>query len=140
MYHKNIHVTCQTNSYFHYIPDVGDSPYMIFEYMIHGDLAELLRRNDPVMRKNENDFKLQKVSQKFRYPYLISKSKVCCKFKNQKNARRLEKDFFIQILFKTCFFAEKHRLSKTAICFPLIKHNKTSTEFKKRCHFCRHTV
>lgn len=40
--------------------DVGDSPYMIFEYMIHGDLAELLRRNDPVMRKNENDFKLQK--------------------------------------------------------------------------------
>nr|XP_022327491.1 tyrosine-protein kinase transmembrane receptor Ror-like isoform X2 [Crassostrea virginica] len=40
--------------------DVGDSPYMIFEYMIHGDLAELLRRNDPVMRKSENDFKLQK--------------------------------------------------------------------------------
>lgn len=55
---------------------------MIFEYMIHGDLAELLRRNDPVMRKNENDFKLQKVFQKFRYPYLNSKSKVCCQFKN----------------------------------------------------------
>lgn len=44
-----------------YITDVGDSPHMIFEYMIHGDLAELLRRNDPVMRKNEHDFKLQKV-------------------------------------------------------------------------------
>lgn len=56
---------------------------MIFEYMIHGDLAELLRRNDPVMRKNENDFKLQKVFQKFRYPYLNSKSKVCCQFKKK---------------------------------------------------------
>lgn len=45
---------------------------MIFEYMVHGDLAELLRRNDPVMRKSENDFKLQKVfhSCKLRYPYL----------------------------------------------------------------------
>ncbi|XP_062567366.1 tyrosine-protein kinase transmembrane receptor Ror-like isoform X3 [Saccostrea cucullata] len=40
--------------------DIGDTPYMIFEYMVHGDLAELLRRNDPVMRKSENDFKLKK--------------------------------------------------------------------------------
>lgn len=35
---------------------------MIFEYMSHGDLAEMLRRNDPVMRKNGNDIILQKVS------------------------------------------------------------------------------
>ncbi len=26
-----------------------DSPYMIFEYMEYGDLADLLRRNDPAL-------------------------------------------------------------------------------------------
>ena len=26
-----------------------DSPYMIFEYMEHGDLTEVLRRNDPCL-------------------------------------------------------------------------------------------
>ncbi|XP_033728267.1 BDNF/NT-3 growth factors receptor-like isoform X2 [Pecten maximus] len=36
------------------------TPYMIFEYMLHGDLAELLRHNDPVMRKHTDDMILQK--------------------------------------------------------------------------------
>lgn len=25
-----------------------DSPYMVFEYMEYGDLADLLRKNDPI--------------------------------------------------------------------------------------------
>ncbi|KAJ8320327.1 hypothetical protein KUTeg_001914 [Tegillarca granosa] len=39
---------------------IEETPYMIFEYMSHGDLAEMLRRNDPAMRKNGNDIILQK--------------------------------------------------------------------------------
>ncbi|KAL8616061.1 hypothetical protein ACOMHN_064611 [Nucella lapillus] len=39
----------------------GQSPYMIFEYMMHGDLAELLRKNDPSTISKETDIiRLQK--------------------------------------------------------------------------------
>ncbi|KAK2142276.1 hypothetical protein LSH36_978g00013 [Paralvinella palmiformis] len=31
------------------VPTKDDSPYMIFEYMEHGDLTEVLRRNDPCL-------------------------------------------------------------------------------------------
>ncbi|XP_064647151.1 BDNF/NT-3 growth factors receptor-like isoform X2 [Lineus longissimus] len=34
--------------------DVNDSPYMVFEFMEHGDLAGMLRKNDPVMRRNKD--------------------------------------------------------------------------------------
>lgn len=47
---------------FSHITGLEGTPYMIFEYMLHGDLAELLRRNDPVMRKNQDDMTLQKVT------------------------------------------------------------------------------
>ncbi|XP_041373977.1 BDNF/NT-3 growth factors receptor-like [Gigantopelta aegis] len=39
--------------------DVGESPYMVFEYMDYGDLAELLRKNDPILRRAD-DIQLQK--------------------------------------------------------------------------------
>lgn len=34
---------------------------MVFEYMVHGDLADLLRRNDPAMRSSDRDITLEKV-------------------------------------------------------------------------------
>jgi len=34
---------------------------MVFEYMLHGDLADLLRKNDPAMRANDNHITLEKV-------------------------------------------------------------------------------
>ena len=30
-----------------------DAPYMVFEYMEHGDLADLLRRNDPAIGRGQ---------------------------------------------------------------------------------------
>ncbi|XP_052237242.1 tyrosine-protein kinase transmembrane receptor Ror-like [Dreissena polymorpha] len=30
-----------------------ETPYMVFEYMLHGDLAELLRKNDPSIRQEK---------------------------------------------------------------------------------------
>ena len=44
------------------IPGTVDTPYMIFEYMMHGDLAELLRKNDPTVRKGEDTLILERVS------------------------------------------------------------------------------
>ncbi|KAL3854022.1 hypothetical protein ACJMK2_013304 [Sinanodonta woodiana] len=41
-------------------PASGDTPYMIFEYMVHGDLAQLLRRNDPSIAMSNSDFRLSK--------------------------------------------------------------------------------
>ena len=38
-----------------------DTPYMVFEYMLHGDLAELLRKTDPSIRGTEPTFPLRKV-------------------------------------------------------------------------------
>ncbi|XP_053386447.1 BDNF/NT-3 growth factors receptor-like isoform X4 [Mercenaria mercenaria] len=38
----------------------NDTPYMVFEYMMHGDLAELLRKNDPAMKIAETSLILQK--------------------------------------------------------------------------------
>lgn len=38
----------------------NDTPYMVFEYMKHGDLAELLRKNDPVMKSDAPILLLQK--------------------------------------------------------------------------------
>lgn len=38
----------------------SDTPYMVFEYMKHGDLAELLRKNDPAMKAAEPSLALQK--------------------------------------------------------------------------------
>ncbi|XP_071101210.1 BDNF/NT-3 growth factors receptor-like [Haliotis cracherodii] len=40
--------------------NVGQSPYMVFEYMEYGDLAELLRKNDPILRKTDDCVVLQK--------------------------------------------------------------------------------
>ncbi|XP_063411968.1 BDNF/NT-3 growth factors receptor-like isoform X2 [Mytilus trossulus] len=37
-----------------------ETPYMVFEYMVHGDLADLLRRNDPAMRSSDRDITLEK--------------------------------------------------------------------------------
>ena len=34
---------------------------MVFEYMLHGDLAELLRKTDPSIRGTEPTFPLRKV-------------------------------------------------------------------------------
>ena len=39
-----------------------DTPYMVFEYMLHGDLAELLRKTDPSIRGSEPSVNLSKVS------------------------------------------------------------------------------
>lgn len=36
------------------------TPYMVFEYMMHGDLAELLRKNDPNLKKADASLILQK--------------------------------------------------------------------------------
>ncbi|OPL33559.1 skeletal kinase-like receptor tyrosine protein, partial [Mytilus galloprovincialis] len=36
-----------------------ETPYMVFEYMVHGDLADLLRRNDPAMRSSDRDITLE---------------------------------------------------------------------------------
>lgn len=44
-----------------FFSDVGQSPYMVFEYMEYGDLAELLRKNDPILRKTDDCVVLQKV-------------------------------------------------------------------------------
>ena len=38
-----------------------DTPYMVFEYMLHGDLAELLRKTDPSIRGSEPSVNLSKV-------------------------------------------------------------------------------
>ncbi len=35
---------------------------MVFEYMEYGDLAELLRKNDPILRKTDDCIVLQKVN------------------------------------------------------------------------------
>ncbi|KAK6166186.1 hypothetical protein SNE40_022943 [Patella caerulea] len=40
--------------------NVGDTPYMVFEYMVHGDLAELLRKTDRALQNHENSVVLQK--------------------------------------------------------------------------------
>ena len=37
-----------------------ESPYMIFEYMEHGDLTEVLRRNDPCLG-SKNHIRLRQV-------------------------------------------------------------------------------
>ena len=39
----------------------ADSPYMVFEYMEHGDLADLLRKNDPSLG-TERYFELKQVT------------------------------------------------------------------------------
>ena len=39
----------------------ADSPYMVFEYMEHGDLADLLRKNDPSLGADRH-FDLKQVS------------------------------------------------------------------------------
>ncbi|KAL5005798.1 hypothetical protein ScPMuIL_016956 [Solemya velum] len=40
--------------------NVEESPYMIFEFMVHGDLAVLLRKNDPLLRTAEDSIILTK--------------------------------------------------------------------------------
>ncbi|XP_064598011.1 BDNF/NT-3 growth factors receptor-like [Liolophura sinensis] len=42
------------------VDGVGQSPYMIFEFMKHGDLAELLRCNDPIIRTEDDCVILRK--------------------------------------------------------------------------------
>ena len=39
-----------------------DTPYMVFEYMLYGDLAELLRKTDPSIRGSEPAVPLRKVN------------------------------------------------------------------------------
>ncbi|WAR10630.1 NTRK2-like protein [Mya arenaria] len=39
----------------------SDTPYMVFEYMKHGDLAELLRKNDHSVPQTEETLQLQKI-------------------------------------------------------------------------------
>ena len=43
-----------------FIPD-DDAPYMVFEYMEHGDLADLLRSNDPSIGRSQS-MQLKEVS------------------------------------------------------------------------------
>ena len=38
-----------------------ESPYMVFEYMEYGDLAELLRKNDPAFSRGEYEISLKQV-------------------------------------------------------------------------------
>ncbi|XP_060591806.1 tyrosine-protein kinase transmembrane receptor Ror-like isoform X2 [Ruditapes philippinarum] len=38
----------------------NDTPYMVFEYMMHGDLAELLRKNEPTIKMADTSLILQK--------------------------------------------------------------------------------
>ncbi|KAL4216913.1 hypothetical protein ACF0H5_023373 [Mactra antiquata] len=38
-----------------------ETPYMVFEYMMHGDLAELLRKNDPSIKNVDTPLILQKL-------------------------------------------------------------------------------
>ncbi|GAB1605568.1 BDNF/NT-3 growth factors receptor-like [Argonauta hians] len=40
------------------IYDARETPYMVFEYMIHGDLAHLLRKNDPDLKTANPGVKL----------------------------------------------------------------------------------
>ena len=49
-------------SFDNYILGNRDTPYMVFEYMLHGDLAELLRKTDPSIRGSEPSVNLSKVS------------------------------------------------------------------------------
>jgi len=44
-----------------YIVGPAETPYMVFEYMLHGDLADLLRKNDTAMRAHDNHITLEKV-------------------------------------------------------------------------------
>ncbi|XP_014782314.1 BDNF/NT-3 growth factors receptor [Octopus bimaculoides] len=43
------------------IHDIRETPYMVFEYMTHGDLAQVLRKNDPHVKIGETSVKLTKV-------------------------------------------------------------------------------
>ena len=54
------------------ITDVNDSPYMVFEFMEHGDLAGLLRKNDPSLRRNRDKPCLKDVSASFRSVVIYS--------------------------------------------------------------------
>ena len=47
--------------YFSSFTDNRDTPYMVFEYMLHGDLAELLRKADPSIRGTKPPVPLKKV-------------------------------------------------------------------------------
>ncbi|WAR10627.1 NTRK2-like protein, partial [Mya arenaria] len=47
--------------------DNSDTPYMVFEYMKHGDLAELFRKNAHSVPQTEETLQLQKISNGMKY-------------------------------------------------------------------------
>ena len=49
-----------------------DAPYMVFEYMEHGDLADLLRRNDPAIGRGQS-VELKQVPRVSTYSHSTSK-------------------------------------------------------------------